>query len=153
MRQSKYIVASPDELYHFKYIKRIQGPDGKWRYYYGDRNTHRNIQQNMVRAKDLYRASDKEAKAGGKHMKNARKWGTRSDSRVVSRGTVNKSIDEYKKATLSAAKAGEYRKKGDRIVRGSDYYTVGNTARRNVNAAKKRIHDRIAAIRNKFKRK
>lgn len=43
MSNSKYIVAAPDELYHFKYIKRIQGPDGKWRYYYGTSQDHKKI--------------------------------------------------------------------------------------------------------------
>lgn len=34
---------APDELYHWKYIKRYKAPDGSWRYVYGDEETHRSI--------------------------------------------------------------------------------------------------------------
>lgn len=43
----------PDELYHWKYIKRYKGSNGKWRYVYADKNTHNDINKLQTSAHDL----------------------------------------------------------------------------------------------------
>lgn len=172
---SRYIIASPDELYHFKYIKRIKGPDGKYRYYYGDKATHKAIQTQFRDASKLYRESDKLNKKASKAIAVARKNSTGWNAKVYSTKVptiVKKNAIAFVQNTDAARKA---RSTADKIVSSNDYYTVGQTAKRNLSAvrdnvsrkvklargsmqskaflAKRRLKNRFASIHNKFKRK
>lgn len=50
---------SPDELYHFKYVKRYKGRTGKWQYVYADKATHNKIQSGVGRSNQVARSRER----------------------------------------------------------------------------------------------
>lgn len=48
-----------DGIKHWKYIKKYKGSNGKWRYVYADKNTHKNISKDLSIA-DNYRYDEEE---------------------------------------------------------------------------------------------
>lgn len=47
-RGARKIELSDDELMHWKYIKRVKGKNGKWRYYYDNTNTGKGYYDNKI---------------------------------------------------------------------------------------------------------
>lgn len=119
MRQSKYIVAAPDELYHaFKYVRKWQGPDGKWRYYYGTEADHGKI---------------RDAGYVGRGYKN------------LGKGVFATHFNSQR-AGSSQMTDSELAKRGRRAQATMDQYEVHNVARRAYTNTKRKVKARIADL-------
>ena len=55
-----------DELYHWKYIKRYEGRDGKYRYVYANKETHKSISDDLIKAQRYADTSDEYHKKADK---------------------------------------------------------------------------------------
>lgn len=61
-RGYRNIELSEDELMHWKYIKRYKGSNGKWRYVYADKETHKTINDNFKDASKEKHAAELDRK-------------------------------------------------------------------------------------------
>ena len=84
-----------DELYHYKYVKRYQ-VDGKWRYVYADKDTHKSIIESKNNIKTYYdRAQDakKNLISDAKDYAFAKEFARNDQRRESARDFYSKSFD------------------------------------------------------------
>lgn len=127
-------------LYHFKYIKRVKGPDGKYRYYYADQATHRHISGSMAKARNYKSQHDQYLRSYQNHMGNAKYYSSvAKDLKTIGRGTVavdNLSSDEYRKAQSDRVELSKSAKKAQDLVDFMEDRTVSAQAKAAYNKAR-----------------
>ena len=117
MRNICYIDLGPNELMHWKYIKRVKLSNGKYRYYY-DESDLRKYENEAIRAeKESNRALINAVKRGFENDK-ARE---ESDKDPWSLDKMQKSNDTYTRARLTAK---VYDEKYEKAVKASRKYEV-----------------------------
>lgn len=147
---------APDELYHFKYIKRYKGSSGKWQYVYADKNTHNRInngfifgERNRIRGSmDVHNTSkynlDHTINRDGSRLTAAQRRGMRK----AALRTAERSKSEVQGA-YNLVDAYDIRNQARRAV-GGVRNTLNNAARKGADA-RKRIGNKASALKYRLK--
>ena len=94
-RGNRKIELSDDELMHWKYIKRVKGKNGKWRYYYDYESTEKGRRELSLR-----RNEDKFLRANNQLKKvNADKYRTKEE--------LNEALKKHQDAEIDAKRSRE----------------------------------------------
>ena len=159
-----YIDLDEDEILHWQYIRREKLPNGKYRYYYDEKelNKYKNDAEqataNAQKAKKdldlaqntLYRAKQSEGKAADRYrdaVKNSKSnlldWVRASDASTAARNSVKNAEKQLKKADKAYAKAA---KNAEKLIKKYEIKKVTSFVNRTVSRG-------IVAVANWFNEK
>lgn len=133
--------SKPDELTHWKYIKRYK-KNGKWRYVYGDDKTHRDIKSN----RDLAGISDKNYK----YEQGIVDWATsalneRRRMGLSTDGSLERTIKIHKeKAKPFEETRDYYNAQADKIISKNSVKTL---SKKQINKGKKKVESLLKRLR------
>ena len=97
-------------LYHWKYIKRYKGRDGKWRYVYANKKTHKSINDDLRKEQQYAESSDEFHKKADRLYNaydRANKYNVGTEK--TRKNTLNESVGYESMSIRDKIKSEEYR--------------------------------------------
>lgn len=138
-----------DGLKHWKYIKRYRGRDGKYRYVYANKETHKSINDDLRKEQQLISISDKYHKKADRlynAYERANKYNVGTEN--SRKNLLNESVNYESTSTRAKIESDKYRNSATKKMLDN---SVSNINKELINSGKSFINDLLKNV-NKVKK-